>query len=184
MSAILQDFEEVAIPHLDAAYNLARWFTRNEKDAEDVVQEAYLRAFRAFPTFKGDAIKPWLLVIVRNACYSALEARNRNNRIILLSDDSNARRDVQAPEVASSAPSPVAELVAEVERQHLLSALAELPLKYRDVVVLREMECLSYSEIAEITGTPIGTVMSRLSRGRALLREALISRDAVGCGSR
>jgi RNA polymerase sigma-70 factor, ECF subfamily len=177
-------FERLAMPHRDAAYNLAYWMLRSRDEAEDVVQDAYLRAFRAFPTFKGNAIKPWLLVIVRNACYSALEARKRNNRMILLSDDSNARRDVQAPEVATCAPSPEAELIAEAERQQLLSALAELPLKNRDVVVLREMEGLSYSEIAEITGTPIGTVMSRLSRGRALLREALISRHEVGCGSR
>jgi len=166
-------FERLAMPHRNAAYNLAYWMLRSRDEAEDVVQEAYLRAFRAFPTFKGDAIKPWLLVIVRNACYSALEARKRNNSIILLSDDLKARRCVQAPEMASSAPSPEAELIAEGERQQLLSALAELPLKYRDAVVLREMEGLSYSEIAEITGTPIGTVMSRLSRGRALLRKAL-----------
>ena len=166
-------FERLAMPHRNAAYDLAYWMLRSRDEAEDVVQEAYLRAFRAFPTFKGDAIKPWLLVIVRNACYSALGARKRNNNVILLSDDLKARRGVEAPEVASSAPSPEAELIAEGERQQLLSALAGLPLKYRDVVVLREMEGLSYSEIAEVTGTAIGTVMSRLSRGRAELRKVL-----------
>ena len=167
-------FERLAMPHRNAAFNLAYWMLRNRDEAEDVVQDAYLRAFRAFPTFKGDAIKPWLLVIVRNAAYSALEARKRNNNVILLSEDLKSRRDVERPEMASSAPSPEAEVIAGGERQRLLSALAELPLKYRDIVVLREMEGLSYSEIAEITGTAIGTVMSRLSRGRAELRKALM----------
>ncbi len=167
-------FERLAMPHRNAAFNLAYWMLRNRDEAEDVVQDAYLRAFRAFPTFKGDAIKPWLLVIVRNAAYSALEARKRNNNVILLSDDLKSRRDVEPPEMASGAPSPEAEVIAAGERQRLLSALAELPLKYRDIVVLREMEGLSYSEIAEITGTAIGTVMSRLSRGRAELRKALM----------
>src|SRR5689334_16460441 len=91
-------FERLAMPHRNAAYNLAYWMLRSRDEAEDVVQEAYLRAFRAFPTFKGDAIKPWLLVIVRNACYSALGARKRNNNVILLSDDLKARRGVEAPE--------------------------------------------------------------------------------------
>ena len=86
-------FERLAMPHRNAAFNLAYWMLRNRDEAEDVVQDAYLRAFRAFPTFKGDAIKPWLLVIVRNAAYSALEARKRNNNVILLSDDLKSRRD-------------------------------------------------------------------------------------------
>jgi RNA polymerase sigma-70 factor (ECF subfamily) len=168
-------FEQLAMPHRNAVFNLAYWILRSREEAEDVVQEAYLRAFRAFPAFKGDAIKPWLLVIVRNAAHSALEARRRASNVVLLSDDLKVkvRKGGEAPETASEAPSPEAQLIAKGERQLLLSALAKLPLKYRDVVVLREMEGLSYSEIAEVTGIPIGTVMSRLSRGRAELRKAL-----------
>lgn len=166
-------FEQLAMPHRNAAFNLAYWMLRNREEAEDVVQEAYLRAFRAFSAFKGEAIKPWLLVIVRNAAYTALQARKRTGSLILLSDDLKTRKDGEALEAVCLAPSPEAMVIAEGERQQLLAALAQLPLKYRDIVVLREMEGLSYAEIAEVTGTPIGTVMSRLSRGRAELRKAL-----------
>ena len=166
-------FERLVMPHRNAAFNLAYWMLRNREEAEDVVQEAYLRAFRAFSAFKGDAVKPWLLVTVRNAAFTALEARKRVRNVIVLSDDLKPRKDGEAREVACGAPSPEALLIAEGERKQLLSALASLPLKYRDIVVLREMEGLSYNEIAEVTCTPIGTVMSRLSRGRAELRKAL-----------
>jgi RNA polymerase sigma-70 factor (ECF subfamily) len=167
-------FEQLAMPHRNAAFNLAYWMLRNREEAEDVVQEAYLRAFRAFPAFKGETIKPWLLVIVRNAAHSALEARKRTSNVIILSDDLRSRKGGEAPDMVSEAPSPEAQLIAKGERQKLLRALAELPLKYRDILVLREMEGLSYTEIAEVTGVPIGTVMSRLSRGRAELRKALM----------
>jgi RNA polymerase sigma-70 factor (ECF subfamily) len=166
-------FEQLAMPHRNAAFNLAYWMMRCRTEAEDVVQEAYLRAFRAFSTFKGDSIKPWLLAIVRNAAQSALEARRRSSNVILLSDDIKARRNGEVPEAASEAPSPEAQLIANGERQQVLAALANLPLKYRDILVLREMEGQSYTEIAEVTGVPIGTVMSRLSRGRAELRKVL-----------
>ena len=162
------------MPHRNAAFNMAYWILRDREEAEDVVQDAYLRAFRAFPAFKGENVKPWLLVIVRNTAYSALQARKRVGRLILLSDDFETRRDGEAPEAACAAPSPEALVIAEGDRKQLLAALAQLPLKYRDIVVLREMEGLSYAEIAEVTGTPIGTVMSRLSRGRAELRKMLM----------
>ena len=171
-------FEQLAMPHRNAAFNLAYWMLRNREEAEDVVQDAYLRAFRAFPAFKGEAIKPWLLVIVRNTAYSALMARKRASSLILLADDAQPGKDGAALETACAGPSPEALVIAESERQQLLAALAQLPLKYRDIVVLREMEGLSYADIAEVTGTPIGTVMSRLSRGRAILRKALIA--AIG----
>ena len=166
------------MPHRNAAFNLAYWMLRNREEAEDVVQDAYLRAFRAFSAFKGEAIKPWLLVIVRNTAYSALMARKRASSLILLADDAQPGKDGAALETACAGPSPEALVIAASKRQQLLAALAQLPLKYRDIVVLREMEGLSYADIAEVTGTPIGTVMSRLSRGRAILRKALIA--AIG----
>jgi RNA polymerase sigma-70 factor (ECF subfamily) len=161
--------------HRGAAFNLAFWMLRNREEAEDAVQDAYLRAFRAFPAFRGEAIKAWLLAIVRNVAHNTLETRKRRGNVIVLSDDLKARRGGEAPEPASEAPSPEAQLIASGERLTLQDALASLPLKYRDILVLREMEGLAYAEIAEITGVPIGTVMSRLSRGRAELRKALMS---------
>jgi RNA polymerase sigma-70 factor (ECF subfamily) len=167
-------FERLTMPHRNAAFNLAYWILRDREEAEDVVQDAYLRAFRAFSAFKGEAVKPWLLVIVRNAAYSALQARKRTGRLILLTDDLENRRDGGAREATGESPSPEALVIAESDRKQLLAALAQLSLKYRDILVLREMEGLSYAEIAEVTGIPMGTVMSRLSRGRAELRNALM----------
>lgn len=167
-------FETLVMPLKGAAFNLAYWILQSREEAEDVVQEAYLRAFRAFPRFKGENVRAWLLVIVRNQAYSALDARKRTGSVILLSGDLRARNGGEEPEVASSDPSPEAVVMAEADRQEVLRALAGLPLIYRDVVVLREMENLSYADISEITGVPIGTVMSRLSRGRAELRKAIL----------
>jgi len=159
------------MPHRNAAFNLAFWILRDRADAEDVVQEAYLRAFRAFPVFRGDDVKPWLLVIVRNVAYSALEARKRG--LVLLAVDLSGARDADTQEIACAAPNPETTVIAEEERQRLMAALAGLPSIYRDIVVLREMEGLSYKDIAAVTGIPRGTVMSRLSRGRAELRKVL-----------
>ena len=137
-------FEQLTMPHRNAAFNLAYWILRDREEAEDVVQDAYLRAFRAFPAFKGENVKPWLLVIVRNTAYSALQARKRAGRLILLSDDFEIRMDGEATEAICAAPSPEALVIAEGDRKQLLAALAQLPLKYRDIVVLREIEGLSY----------------------------------------
>ena len=134
-----------------------------------------MRGFRAFSGFRGGDIKPWILTIVRNAALTALETRKRAHNVILLSEDVWASRGGDPYDIPSTSPTPEALMIAESERQQLLSALARLPLKYREVVVLREMEGLSYLEIAETTGTAIGTVMSRLSRGRAELRKTLES---------
>ena len=171
-------FEELVMPLRSAAFNLAYWIVQSREEAEDVVQEAYLRAFRAFPNFKGDSVRPWLLVIVRNAAYTALEARKRTGKVIKLTEDHKGRNDGGEHEVASTDPTPEAAMISEVDRQQVLSALSGLPLIYRDVLVLREMEDLSYAEISEITGTPMGTVMSRLSRGRAELRKAVLRQRA------
>ena len=167
-------FEELALPHKDAAHNLAYWIVRNADDAEDVVQEAYLRAFRAFGGFSGEAMRPWLLAIVRNAAYRMLEKRRRTGSVISLEHARGDRGYTEIEEVPSPEPGAEELLIAESEGRQLHRALAELPVAHRDVVVLREMEGLSYAEIAEVVGVPVGTVMSRLSRGREQLRATLL----------
>jgi RNA polymerase sigma-70 factor (ECF subfamily) len=154
-------FEQVVMPHLDAAYNLARWLVRNTHDAEDVVQESYLRAFRFFHGFQGGDARPWLLKIVRNTSYSFLE----KNRPAALAEEFDERVHAQ------DAPALNAEtaMVRNVESRMLREALEELPVGFREV-----LEGLSYKEIAELVGIPIGTVMSSLARGRERLREALL----------
>ena len=166
-------FEELALPLKDAAYNLAYWIVRNRDDAEDVVQDAYLRAFRAFAGFKGDAMRPWLLAIVRNAAYRALQDRRRAGNVVSLDEVFAVHGAVDGHDIASSDPTAEAMVIADDEGRQLYAALAELPAAYRDIVVLRELEGLAYSEIAAIAGVAIGTVMSRLSRGRALLRKSI-----------
>jgi RNA polymerase sigma-70 factor (ECF subfamily) len=172
------DFEESMLPHMQAAFNLAYWIVRSREEAEDVVQDAYLRALRAFSRFDGAAPKPWLLTIVRNVAYRALQGRNRSGNVVLFSEDLKNREGGDVREFPSPDRSAETLLVAESEREQLLSALAELPANYREVVVLRELEGLSYSEIARTIDAPVGTVMSRLSRGRAELRSALARRIA------
>jgi RNA polymerase sigma-70 factor (ECF subfamily) len=152
-------FEAQALPHLDAAYNLARWLSRSPADADDIVQDAMLRAFRAFDGFGGGDIKAWLLTIVRNCWRSAGTAGKRRGHTAL---DEN----LVAPE-----PDPEAMAVQAGTRRKLDAMIAQLPEEFREVLILREMEDMSYREIAEVTGTPIGTVMSRLARARASLRE-------------
>jgi RNA polymerase sigma-70 factor, ECF subfamily len=164
-------FEELVTPHLQAAFNLAYWIVRSREEAEDVVQDAYLRAFRAFAGFRGAAAKPWLLAIVRNVAYRALQKRKRTANVIFFSEDLKHRDREAVGEAASADPSAESLLLAADERQRLLSALAALSVDYREVLVLRELEEMSYSEIAEAIAAPVGTVMSRLSRARAELRQ-------------
>ena len=152
-------YEALVLPHLDAAYNLARWLTRNDHDAEDVLQEAMLRAYRHFDSLRGEA-RPWLLAIVRNACWTWLQA-NRPAELAV----------VDEPELDT--PGPEAILARELDRRAVNQAIAALPVPFREALVLRELEDLSYKEIARIAGVPIGTVMSRLARARRLLMEAL-----------
>jgi RNA polymerase sigma-70 factor, ECF subfamily len=152
-------FEAQALPHLDAAYNLARWLSRSPYDADDIVQDAMLRAFRAFDGFRGEDIRAWLLTIVRNCCRSAGTASRRRGHTEL--DE----------EMAADAPNPE-ETAIEVSRRRKVEAMiALLPEEFREVLILREMEDMSYRQIAEITGSPIGTVMSRLARARAIFRD-------------
>ena len=146
---------------MDAAYNLARWLTRNDHDADDVLQDAMLRAYRHFDSLRGEP-RPWLLAIVRNACFSWLEA-NRPSDIEPLPDT-----------LADDAlPGPEALAARGMDRRMLNEAIAALPVQFREVLVLRELEDLAYSDIARIAGIPIGTVMSRLARARRQLAESM-----------
>src|SRR6185295_7464539 len=166
-------FEELVTPHLPAAFNLAYWIMRSREEAEDVVQDAYMRAFRAFSGFRGAAAKPWLLAIVRNVTYRALQNRKRTANVIFFSEDLKHRDKEVLSEAVSAEPSAESMLVAAEEKARLLAALAALSLDYREVIVLRELEGLTYNEIAEAIEAPVGTVMSRLSRARAELRDRL-----------
>lgn len=159
-------FEQAVLPHLDAAYNLARWLTRNEADAEDVVQEAYLRAFKFFGGFHGENSRAWLLTIVRNTSYTWLQ-QNRAHELTTEFDEEIHSIESDNPETM---------LLERADRALLKQALEELPVEFREVVVMRELEGLSYKEIAGMIDVPIGTVMSRLARARKRLWRCLTSR--------
>jgi RNA polymerase sigma factor (sigma-70 family) len=156
------------LPHLDGAYNLARWLTRNPDDAEDIVQEAYLRAFKFFDTLRGADSRAWLLTIVRNACYTWLQ-QNRPRDLAAPFDE-----EIHSGESDSADPATLA--LKSASHQMLKEALEELPAEFREVVVLRDLEGFSYKEIAEIAKIPPGTVMSRLARARQRLKELLCNR--------
>lgn len=157
-------FERTVIPHLNAAYNLARWLTRNGPDAEDLVQEACLRAFRSFDTFQGRDGRAWLLAVVRNTCFTWLKKRSGQPAVGF---------DEQVH--SSAAPSADAEsvLLNQAALGSLQDCLEALPLEFREAIVLRELEELSYKEISDIAGVPVGTVMSRLARARKRLQQCL-----------
>src|SRR5882672_11155098 len=158
----------MALQHLDAAYNLARWLTRNEHDAQDVVQEAWLRAAHYFGGFRGEQFRPWWLTIVRHTCYGWLKDNRPAELVAPAGDDAEATEGV-----APSSDEPHEAAVRNADRAQINHAIAALPIDYREVLVLRELEDLPYKDIARIADIPIGTVMSRLSRARGLLREAL-----------
>jgi RNA polymerase sigma factor (sigma-70 family) len=160
-------FEQLVMPHLDAAYNLARWLVRNAQDAEDCVQESYLRAFRFFGGYHGGDARAWLLKIVRNTSYTFLEKRRPGD----LAEEFDEKIHVPEQEAVLDAE---AALLQSAETRMLHDALGELPVNFREALVLRELEGMSYKEIAEIMDVPIGTVMSSLARGRAKLREILL----------
>jgi RNA polymerase sigma factor (sigma-70 family) len=162
-------FEEHVLPHLDAAYNLARWLTRNEHDAQDIVQESYMRAYKFFDSFRMGDARPWLLKIVRNTSYTWLQ-QNRPRDLTANVDDS--------VDIESKEPSPEAQLLRTDEAGRVRQALEDLPVEFREVMIMRELEELSYKEIAEITAIPVGTVMSRLARGRKRLQQSLSQQPA------
>jgi RNA polymerase sigma-70 factor (ECF subfamily) len=164
------NFERSVLPYLDSAYNLARWLTRNDQDAEDVVQEASLRAFKYFDSFHGDNCRTWLLTIVRNTCYTWMR-RNRTLELLTSFDEETDRADCEAPSQET--------LHANGAYWRMFnSALEALPTEYREVVILHGLEGLTYREIAEVVDIPMGTVMSRLARARKRLQTALS--DHVG----
>jgi RNA polymerase sigma-70 factor, ECF subfamily len=156
-------FEQLVLPHLDAAFNLARWLLRSREDAEDVAQEAFLRACRFFRGFHGGDARAWLLQIVRNTCYSWL-GKNRPRELMVEFDEELHLQPVATPESIA---------IAGEGRERLNRALESVPPRFREVLVLRELEGCSYKEIAAITSIPIGTVMSSLSRARRQLHSAL-----------
>jgi RNA polymerase sigma-70 factor (ECF subfamily) len=158
-------FEQTVLPHLDAAYNLARWLAGNDHDAQDVAQEASLRAFKFFGTFRGANARAWLLTIVRNTFYTWLRKNRPPENTVEIDDETLAAEDVLANAEAVNPPFADAEAVRR--------AIAELPVEFREIVILREMEGFSYKEIAELAEVPIGTVMSRLARARKLLQKRL-----------
>ena len=165
-TATRERFEQAVLPHLDAAYNLARWLTRNEQDAQDVTQESFLRAFRFFDGYQGGNMRAWLLTIVRNTCYTWL-SRNRAPDFAVEFDE-----EIHSEEVSGSA-DPEIQVLANADKETVHRALSELPDIFREVLVLREMEGMSYKEIADVASVSLGTVMSRLARARTRLRESL-----------
>jgi RNA polymerase sigma factor (sigma-70 family) len=164
----LASFEATMLPHLDAAHNLARWLMRNEQDAQDVVQEAYLRAFKSFSGFHGSNGRGWLLTIVRNTSYTLLK-KNRAADLTTTFDE-----EIHASGRESVSPAAMLEHAEDAEL--LKNAMNALPAEFREILTLRHQEELSYHEIGEILKIPTGTVMSRLARARAKLREYLASR--------
>ena len=161
-------FEAQALPHLDAAYNLARWLARPPLDADDIVQDAIMRAYHAFDSVRGDDVKPWLLSIVRNCFLTTAQQGQRRISVPLPSDDEIASYDYI---FTSEDPDPEAAFLQAEQSRRLNDVIASLPQEFREVLVLREMEDMSYREIAQITCIPIGTVMSRLARARVLLKD-------------
>ncbi|MEO8137767.1 MAG: sigma-70 family RNA polymerase sigma factor [Betaproteobacteria bacterium] len=173
-----RQFEAMAMPHLDAAYNLARWLVRDEHAADDVVQEAFLRALRYFGSFRGSDPKPWLLGIVRNSCYTWL----RDNRGAAQTLEFDEERDDDAAlDATPQRDDPERLLSLKQDGARLNAAIGQLPHVFREVLVLRELQELAYADIARIAGIPVGTVMSRLSRARNLLRAALLEETKGTC---
>jgi RNA polymerase sigma-70 factor (ECF subfamily) len=157
-------FEEIVIPHLNAAYNLARWLTRNSDDAEDLVQESYLRAFRSFDAFQGRDGRAWLLAVVRNTCFTWLRKQG---------DRPTSEFDEQMHAAADRSPNAESVLLNQAALGSLNDCLEALPPEFREAIVLRELEELSYQEISVIARVPVGTVMSRIARGRKRLQQCL-----------
>jgi RNA polymerase sigma factor (sigma-70 family) len=170
-------FDRLVLPHLDAAYNLARWLARDPQTAQDIVQDACLRALRFFDGFRGEDARPWLLAIVRNTFFSSLKRRGNED----LHANVEAEAGTGIPmwgEGNEGEQDPLVALLRKADRDRIDRALARLPLEFREVVILRELEDLSYKEIAEVVAVPVGTVMSRLSRGRKLLARFIIVEGA------
>ena len=169
-------YERVVTPHLPAAWNLARWLVRDPHDSEDILQEACMRAFRSLGDYRGGEAKSWLLAIVRNLCHDCIR-RKRSGRMTLAQDE-------QFEQIESETVSPLQQVEKTSDAQHLRRAIDQLPVDYRETLILREFEGLSYKEIAQIAGVPMGTVMSRLARAREKLVEVMAPDRAEQRGER
>src|SRR6202043_1062906 len=165
-------FEEVVLPHLDAAFNYARWLTKNEADAQDVVQDAYLRALRFFSSLRGEDARAWLFAIVRNTWYGRFPRRAGSAGMTVTDEEVDNRADASLD--------PEAQLIQRQTVEQVRRALETLPADFREVLVLRELEGLSYKEIAVVVGIPLGTVMSRLARARERLAGVLATSELSG----
>lgn len=180
---LVRQFEALVLPHLDAAYSLARWLTLNTQDAEDLAQMAYVRAYRFFPGFQGGDARAWLLTIVRHTYFTSLRDHKHEQHDIAYDEAEHADAGEDAYLSVSSYDDSVNPeiIAARQDAKNIVNrALEQLPQRFREIVVLKEIEDLSYKEIAEIVGIPLGTVMSRLARGRKLLLETLKSAGEGG----
>ncbi len=166
----MRNFQAAALPHLDDVYTLARYLMRNTHDAEDAVQECYLRALRHFDSYRGPAMKPWLLAILRNVCNAEFARRRKEEVPTDFVDDESTAEEMPMWQEPQTSPEKM--MVRQQDTATIRQLVAELPRPFREVIVLREMNNLSYQEIAEAAGVPVGTVMSRLARARAMLRAA------------
>jgi len=169
-----QRFRDAALPHLDDVYTLARYLLRDGADAEDAAQECYLRALRHFDTYRGPAIKPWLFAILRNICRG--EFARRSSAPLAMDDETEEDEDA-APLWQEAQASPETQMLREWDAETIRRLVAELPEPFREAIVLREINDLSYREIADLVGAPVGTVMSRLARARSMLRKAWIAEE-------
>jgi RNA polymerase sigma-70 factor, ECF subfamily len=174
-------FRDLALPYLDDVYTLARYLLRDTGDAEDAVQECYLRALRHFDTFRGPAIKPWLFAILRNVCRGEFARRSGVLRYIDQSTDGETDKEEDAVRPLWQEPqvSPETEVLHQRDAQTIRRLVAELPDQFREAIVLREISDLSYRDIADVIGVPVGTVMSRLARARSMLRKAWIAEEGT-----
>jgi RNA polymerase sigma-70 factor (ECF subfamily) len=176
----INQFQSLILPHLDGAYTLARYLTRDAVLAEDIVQDAMVRAFRAFGNYRGGSPRAWLLAIVRNCCRTAQSSAAGRVALVIhesgLSEEAAARLGNQP----DPGPTPEEEVLRRADVDRVRSAIEAIPEPFREAIVLRELEDLSYAEIGEVTGVPIGTVMSRLARGRAMLARELLPVGSAG----
>jgi len=171
-------FKELALPHLDAIYTLARYMLRSASDVDDAVQECYLRAFRHFDTFRGGPIKPWLLAILRNVCHAIYAG---NARLVYAVDTGGESETTAAKPIwREDTETPEQMMLRLQDAETMRRLISDLPAEFKEVIVLREINDLSYRDIATVTEAPIGTVMSRLARGRKMLRDAWLAAEGEG----
>jgi len=174
--ARMRRFRDAALPHLDEVYTLARYLMRNTDDAEDAVQECYLRALRHFDSYRGPAMKPWLLAILRNVCNAEFTRRARGEMPTDYAQDESVTEEMPMWQEPQASPEKV--ILRQQDSATIRRLVTELPAPFREAIVLREINDLSYQEIAEVAGVPVGTVMSRLARARAMLRSAWNAAEA------